>query len=204
MRPWRLLIEVGQQETPAATVVNSSTTTSTFVDQGAAWETLKDARAKMLAAHARGDSDTVAQVNGWIGGGLALMADLTGENAATLLERLTAEVPSAATPVAVTQNTASPASNLVIETSTVTAPDSNAKFYHVERSRPEPPAGAPKPVDPADLTPKERAELGMFLPGEEPPSVPVKVTASDKKPAKKAPAKNKAAAKKAPAKKTVT
>lgn len=211
MRPWRLLIEVGQQEVPAPPPGFSSPdepsppSAAGSADQGKAWATLKDARVKMLEAQGRGDHSTVAQINGWIGGGLALMAEMTGENAASLLAKLAQEVPLAV-PAMTTSAGNSLTPNLVMEPGVPQAvPGSNARFYPVKRERPDPPPGAPRALQPEDLTPEERAELGMFLPGEEPPPLPaqkVTVTVTDKKVAKKAPVKKKAVAKKAPAKKS--
>lgn len=173
MRPWRLLIEFGekQEDPPVELPERAPTPAAVEVNKDRPWGILKEARANMLRAHSRGDAAEAAKITMWIGGGLAVLAEAIGEDAQGLLSRLSEEVPSSgSTPVST-------------ET-TVQSEASRANFYPVERKRPLPPPGAPRPIKPEDLTPEERAELGIVLPGEEPAPAP-----KPKAPAKKATAR---------------
>jgi len=119
-----------------------------------AWATLKDARSRMKNAVESGDTATAEQIAQWIGGGIVSLATMTEEDPKTLLERLTVAVPISTGQVA-------PQPGDVVK-----SPDSQARFRVVERERPAPPPGAPKAIDPRDLTPEEREEYGIFLPEE--------------------------------------
>lgn len=146
-RPWKFLLEVGQADSPRVITANepAEVVVPAKPTINAVWPMLVDARQKLIDAMANGADSKVDSTNAWIGGALAMAGALTGESAEGLRDRLAAEVPIPASD--------SPYSRM-------------GEFRHVERTRPKPHPGAPRPVDPADLTPEERRELGIFLSGE--------------------------------------
>jgi hypothetical protein len=118
------------------------------------WSKLVDARGNMKSALDAGDSKGGELAAQWIGGGLAIYGSMIGEDPRTLLNRLSDEVP-------IDPNAVAPRPGDLVK-----SPDSEARFRAIERERPPPPPGAPKPIDPHDLTPEEREEYGIFLPEE--------------------------------------
>lgn len=150
-RPWRILIEVGAHGAlPTFQAQTADTTPATTpASRDAAWELLKDARKRLSNAMGEGNAEDISSINNWIGGGVAVYAVLTDGNAEALLEKLREATP--------------------IESGTPgQIPGVRANFYQVERERPKPPPGAPRPLNPEDLTQEERDELGIVLPDEVP------------------------------------
>lgn len=144
-RSWRLTLEVGNPDSPRAITSDkpAEVVEPAKPSLDAVWPMLVDARHKMIDAMANGADSKVADTNSWIGGALAAAAVLTGNSAEALRDRLLAEVP--------TPSFTSPYERL-------------GEFRSVERRRPSSPPGAPKPIDPATLTPEEREELGIVMP----------------------------------------
>lgn len=143
-RPWRLTIEVGDGDSPRAIAPDKPVEViEAKPSLESVWPMLVDARHKLIDAMANGADSKVSDTNSWIGGALAATAALIGTSGEELRDRLIAEVPSP----------------------TKTNPYQHmGEFRRVERRRPDPPPGAPRPVDPASLTPEEREELGIVLP----------------------------------------
>lgn len=151
-RPWRLILEVGdpaQRDIPQ-TVISAPVERAPepparpTASLDSVWPMIVDARQKFVDAWVAGaDQDKITATNNWLGGALATAAVLTGNSAEALMERVKAEVP--------TPEIANPFEGV-------------AEFNHVERKRPEPPPGFQRPVDPADLTPEEREQLGVIMP----------------------------------------
>jgi hypothetical protein len=155
-RRWKLLLEVGGTEEES-----QSQPSVTPDRRHIAWDTLKDARRKLANAISSGNTRQSEDISQWIGGGLAVLASLTGEDAPSLLRSLEQAVPVSSPIVAVTPDGA------------VKVPDSNATYVPVERARPKPPPGAPKKLDLTTLSEAEREELGIILPEDvEPGPVP--------------------------------
>jgi hypothetical protein len=139
-RPWKLTIEVGG-DSPRGIESNTPSPYGVAVDTTAAWAMLVDARRKMLDAMAKGDDNKANTTVSWIGGALAAWGKMTGEDPASLYERLVEEVPN---PNA--------------------SPYGGMEFKKVERTRPEPHPGAQRVLDLSELTPEERDQLGITLP----------------------------------------
>jgi hypothetical protein len=130
-RSWKLSIEVGGSEQKPPSLVQSP-------NRDAAWNLLVESR-RALAQSVESNQvspELVESANQWTGGGLAVLAAMTGDDPEVLRQRLMAEVP--------------------IKTS--------SNFYHAERSRPRPHPGAQKSLDVSTLTDEEREELGIVLP----------------------------------------
>jgi hypothetical protein len=140
-RPIRILIEIGK---PAAAFARNGLNLSTSAREQA-WTMLRDGRKNLAEATTGGNSFDIDRINQWLGGAIAMFAVLTGENAEQVLSDLRAEVPIG---------------------SNVPAP-SNVKFFDVERPRPDPHPGAPKPLDLESLSDEEREELGIIMPPSE-------------------------------------
>jgi len=150
-RPWRLILEVGNPDSPAAISAPSTIQSDSSApcpecpSLDSMWPTLVDARRKLVDAMSNGTEAKVNEVNQWLGGALAATAVLTGNSAEALLDRVKAEVPAPERP--------NPLEGV-------------AEIVHVERERPKPHPGAQRPIDPSELSAEERAELGIVLPGE--------------------------------------
>jgi hypothetical protein len=161
-RPFRLVIEVNNPDSPAAittvaptpppepvAAIQSESAPAPSIDL--VWPLLVDARKKIATAMTDDSEVKVNELNQWLGGALAAAAVLTGNSGEALRDRLAAEVPL--------PEIKNPYENM-------------GEFRHVERTRPKPHPGAQRPIDPSELTPEEREELGIILPGEankEPP-----------------------------------
>lgn len=195
MRPWRLSIEFGREDREEASRTATPTATSAPapLHHPVAWSALTEARRNLINAQSKGDPATVNQINMWIGGALSIMASLTGEDAKELDAKLKADVPSGAPAVAANDD------------GTLSTDSSRASFYPVERVRPAPSPGAPRPISPEDLTLEERQSLGVRL--DDDPPLPAygsePSAAPEKKPAKRAAAK-KSAPKKAASKRSTS
>ncbi len=138
MKSWRFTIEfTGGSDDSAPPEIKTSE----------AWESLRDARRRMLESLHAGVNDKVESINLWIGGALSTFAKLTGGDSQELLDRLSVEIPNTTPPPIV--------------------PPDVAEFVHVERDRPKPHPGAQRKLDLSELTPEEREELGIITPGED-------------------------------------
>lgn len=162
MRPWRLVIEYGDQQprevgpaavSPRPDQHNHNTTTVVEVaapplHRDELWQQLLEARAGLKKQMETGTSFDVDRINLWIGGALAALATLTGEDVTELNAKLQAEAP-------------------VGEPGPVNTSNGRVTFVETKRERPKPPPGAPRDLDPHDLSEEERADLGIVLEDEE-------------------------------------
>lgn len=122
--------------------------------RSAAWDVLVNARSGMKTSLEAGNSRAGEDAAQWIGGGLAALGAITGEDPRALLLKLSDQIP-------MDSNDLAPRPGDLVK-----SPDSQAQFRAIERERPPPHPGAPKPIDPHDLTPEEREEYGVLLPEE--------------------------------------
>jgi len=148
MKPWKLVLEVGmdpgRQEEPPATLKAPE---APAINQEGAWKLLVEARKNLIAAMTKMDVETIESINHWIGGAIAMLGAITGESPSSIQDRLSQQIPSPAPPPI----------------------PAGMQFAEVERSRPKPHPGAPRPVDMSTLTPEELERLGVTL-AEEPSS----------------------------------
>jgi len=155
-RPWRLVLEVGNPDSPPAVTAGpvadvqrpEPVVETKAPDLDVVWPLLVDARTKLVDAMKAEDEATVNRINQWIGGALSATGLLTETPAEVLRDRLAAEVPA--------PEPTNPYAHM-------------GEFKSVERERPQPHPGAQRPIDPHSLSAEERAELGIVLPGEDSP-----------------------------------
>lgn len=142
---WRFLIERNPEpQAPSAPKVVSGK-----VDESAAWELLKDARKNLKQAQNSHNSEKVVHIDNWVGGGVAVLAALTGKKPEEVLAKLVEETGGN---VAMALGEKPPMRS------------DRVSFHEVERTRPAPPPGAPKPLDLDSLTEEEILELGVIVP----------------------------------------
>lgn len=123
-------------------------------DTEKAWRILKDAQSNLHKADSGGQLQAVDRITHWMGGGLAVLASITGETPEALRDRLIAEAGGDAESIRVSADG--------------TMSNGKLTLYPVKRERPAPPPGAPRPIYAEDLTVEERIEYGMTLPGDIP------------------------------------